>query len=125
MKKIILILFIIHLDLNAQQTNLYPLYSNNNDHTIYTGMQRIIQGNVAPSYIAAMALTKAQPATIDSTEGNSGYLFEANVNLNYTLMQGRNTANLWNQKNKVTLVFNPLFRMLKNVSSSPIIPGNY
>jgi hypothetical protein len=122
---LLIILTLIFTNVFAQQSDLIELFDETNDNSIYTGMQRIIDGNDPISYIGHpyMEHIKIPKESISKSEGNS-YLFEANTYLKYHLLQGRNGSSHFRQKNCINFVFNNTFRMI-NDSSNPILPANF
>jgi hypothetical protein len=100
------------------------LFEDNKDGSVYTGMYEILKG-IQPISFAGVAFFKGRnrPYRLVDGEGKNGYVFEANMDQVFTLMQGRNGSSDFWQRARLAFRYAPAFRMA-NDSSLPLIPAN-
>lgn len=82
-----------------------------------------------PSYIGILPQERAivthdQEAPLISGEGAAGYLFEANVDLLYPFVTGRNDPHFFGGGLRIGTYFNTTVRMTQD-ESHPLLPGNW
>ena len=100
------------------------LFEDNKDGSVYTGMYEILKGIHEISFVGATYYKGLnRPYDLLQGEGKNGYVFEANINQVFTLLQGRNgSKDVW-QRGRIALNYAPAFRMTSD-SSLPVIPTN-
>jgi len=86
-------------------------------------------GDRTSSYIGLGPLehtVTSQDATVplQDGEGRLGYRFEANVDLFFTVISGRNDPHFFSAGNRIGIFFNNTVRMARD-PSSPLLPGNW
>src|SRR4026207_733183 len=88
------------------------LFEDNKDGSVYTGMYEILKG-IQPMSFAGVAFFKGKnrPYKLVDGEGKNGYVFEANMDQVFTLMQGRNGSSDFWQRARLAFRYAPAFRM--------------
>jgi len=88
-------------------------YDFNEDKTFYSALQNIINGNQPLTYFAVqpLFLSVERPIPLQQYEGRFGYLFEANMELNYPINISKSSDNYFLQTSRISFRYDPALRL--------------
>jgi hypothetical protein len=91
-------------------------------HSTYAGDRTSSYIGIGP--VEHIMRSQDQAVPLQEGEGLRGYRFEANVDLFFTLISGRNDPHFFSAGNRIGIYFNNTVRMARD-ASSPLLPGNW
>ncbi len=103
----------------------YPIYEDNNNFSLFEAIQNIYLNNEKPSYISVCPKFKSidRRYPLEESAGVNGFLFDAAVNQNFTLLRGRDASSYFKRLSQLSFYFGYHLRMTKD-SSKPLLPSN-
>lgn len=102
-----------------------PFYSGRK-LTTYETIQRLIDAHLPITYLAPkpsfIPFNRSIP--LRDGEGRDGYVLEANLDVNFPLMQGRNQSRRFWKTSRLSIRFAPILRLSDDEQSKPLMPIN-